>query len=96
MRPNTIRFTLLATAFALGCANKPLIKVSNVNTPTSGQQKTNPDAGDTEKYASEMLEQGRETFRYETFGSEQFSVSTRRSPVSRAAGWVRGSRRDRR
>src|SRR5688572_8050636 len=71
MNPNTA-MGLVALGVALGCANKPLINVKNVDTPTSGQAKTNPDAGDTENNASKMLEEGRETFRYETFGSEQF------------------------
>jgi hypothetical protein len=62
----------LLTALAVGCAGKPLLKVDNVSTPTSGQKKTNPDEGDVDDHASAMLEQGRETFRYDTFGSESF------------------------
>jgi hypothetical protein len=72
MHSKSVALAILAASFALGCANKPLINVKNVDTPTSGQEKTNPDAGDTEAHADSMLDEGRETFRYETFGSEQF------------------------
>jgi hypothetical protein len=68
---NTV-VSMAAAALLLACGNQPLVKVANVNTPTSGQEKSNPDTGDTEKHADAMLEEGRETFRYETFGSEQF------------------------
>jgi hypothetical protein len=59
-------------ALATGCAGKPLLNVKDVNTPTSSQAKTNPDEDDTDDHASAMLDEGREVFRYETFGSEQF------------------------
>jgi len=62
----------LASALLAACAGKPLIPAAGVNTPTSSRAKTNPDEGDTEKHASKMLEEGRDTFRYDTFGSEQF------------------------
>lgn len=90
MNPNTA-MGLVALGVALGCANKPLINVKNVDTPTSGQAKTNPDAGDTENHASKMLEEGRETFRYETFGSEQFwgaQLGLHKSIAGQARGGV--------
>lgn len=62
----------LTLALVGGCAGKPLLKVENVNTPTSSQAKTNPDEDDTEANANAMLEEGRDIFRYDTFGSEQF------------------------
>jgi hypothetical protein len=62
----------LTAALVAACAGKPLIPASGVNTPTSSKAKTNPDQSDTEKYADKMLEEGRDTFRYDTFGSEQF------------------------
>jgi hypothetical protein len=66
------RWALLLSALVAGCAGKPLIPAAGVNTPTSGQMKSNPDEGDTDKNASQMLKEGRDTFRYDTFGSEQF------------------------
>jgi hypothetical protein len=72
MKPTSVAVSVFSLAFAFACANQPLVKVANVNTPTTGQEKTNPDAGDTENHADKMLGDGRETFRYETFGSEQF------------------------
>jgi len=62
----------LAWALLAACAGQPLLPASGVNTPTPSKPKTNPDEGDTEKHASKMLEEGRDTFRYDTFGSEQF------------------------
>jgi hypothetical protein len=91
MTPNTVAVGCVALGVALGCANKPLINVKNVDTPTSEQAKTNPDAGDTENHASKMLEEGRETFRYETFGSEQFwgaQLGLHKSIAGQARGGV--------
>jgi hypothetical protein len=63
---------LVASGLVAACAGQPLIPTSGVSTPTSSRDKTNPDEGDTDAHASEMLKEGRETFRYDTFGSEQF------------------------
>jgi hypothetical protein len=63
---------MLASAFIAACAGKPLLPAAGVNPPTPSRIKTNPDADDTDDHADEMIEQGRETFRYDTFGSEQF------------------------
>src|SRR4029453_10083613 len=43
-----------------------------VNPPTPSKIKTNPDKDDIDDHASDMMKEGRETFRYDTFGSEQF------------------------
>ena len=56
----------------LACAGQPLLHLSGVDTATEGEKKTNPDEGDTNKSADSLLKEGRHTFRYETFGSEQF------------------------
>ncbi len=63
---------LVASSFVAACAGKPLLPASGVNTPTSSRGKTNPDEGDTNAHASKMMKEGRDTFRYDTFGSEQF------------------------
>jgi mono/diheme cytochrome c family protein len=91
MNRHSVVVGFVALGIAAGCANKPLINVKNVDTPTSGQAKTNPDAGDTENHASKMLEEGRETFRYETFGSEQFwgaQLGLHKSIAGQARGGV--------
>jgi hypothetical protein len=65
----------LVTSGLAACAGQPLLPASGVNTPTSSKEKTNPDEGDTDAHASKMMKEGRETFRYDTFGSEQFWAS---------------------
>jgi hypothetical protein len=64
---------ILCSAIVASCAGQPLLRpASGVNTPTPSDIKTNPDEDDTEDHADDMIKEGRETFRYDTFGSEQF------------------------
>ena len=70
---HTALLAILSSAVIAACAGKPLLRpASGVNPPTSSKIKTNPDADDTDDHASDMIKEGRETFRYDTFGSEQF------------------------
>jgi hypothetical protein len=72
MNHNAALSVLVMVGLLAACAGKPLIPASGVNTPTSSKDKTNPDEGDTDAHAAKLMREGRETFRYDTFGSEQF------------------------